>query len=67
VLEGVGVASDQWFGAAADPGTPFASTAAVPLFLGVAAIGAIPLLVYLRHLGAAPHHESAPSGATSRA
>lgn len=52
VLEGVGVATDQWFGATADPGTPFASLAAVPLFAGLAVIGMVPLLVYLRHLGA---------------
>ncbi|WP_394252563.1 hypothetical protein [Arthrobacter pityocampae] len=52
VLEGVGVATDQWFGATADPGTPFASLAAIPLFAGLAVIGMVPLLVYLRHLGA---------------
>ncbi|WP_146067323.1 hypothetical protein [Arthrobacter sp. SX1312] len=52
VVEGIGVATDQWFGAGADPGTPFASMAAVPLFAALAVIGMVPLLVYLRHLEA---------------
>ncbi|MHA7283729.1 hypothetical protein [Arthrobacter sp. TMS2-4] len=50
VLEGIGVATDQWFGAVADPDTPFASMAAVPLFTALAVIGMVPLLVYFRHL-----------------
>ncbi|WP_434991849.1 hypothetical protein [Arthrobacter sp. Ld5] len=52
VLEGVGVATDQWFGAAADPDTPFASRAAVPFFAGLAVIGMVPLVIHLRHLRA---------------
>ena len=58
VLESIGVATDQWFGAIADPDTPFASMAAVPLFLGLAIIGAVPLFFYFRHL----HAEGAPAG-----
>ena len=34
VLEGVGVATDQWFGVRADPDTAFASAGAVPLSAG---------------------------------
>ena len=53
VLEAIGVASDQWFGASADPSTPFASMAAVPIFLVLAVIGAVPLFFYLKHLNTA--------------
>lgn len=48
--EGIGVACDQWFGAAADPNTPFASTAAIPLFLGLVVVSAVPLFFYYRNL-----------------
>ena len=50
LLESIGVATDQWFGAMADPDTPFASMAAVPLFLVLAIVGAVPLFFYFRHL-----------------
>jgi hypothetical protein len=50
VLESIGVATDQWFGAMADPDTPFASMAAVPVFLALAVVSAVPLFVYMRHL-----------------
>jgi hypothetical protein len=50
VLEAIGVATDQWFGASADPTTPFASTAVIPMFLLLAVVGAVPLYVYLKHL-----------------
>jgi hypothetical protein len=50
VLEALGVATDQWFGATADPSTPFASMAAVPMFLLLALVGAVPLFFYLKHL-----------------
>ncbi|MHA7286197.1 hypothetical protein ACX80I_07960 [Arthrobacter sp. MDT3-44] len=50
VLEAVGVATDQWFGASADPTTPFASMAVVPMFLLLAVVGAVPLYFYLKHL-----------------
>jgi len=52
LLESVGVATDQWFGVLADPDTPFASMAAVPLFLALAFVGAVPLFFYMRHLDA---------------
>ena len=57
VLEAVGVATDQWFGASAEPNTPFASMAAVPLFLLLAVAGAVPLFFYLTHLGAPSGYE----------
>ena len=58
VLESVGVACDQWFGATADPDTPFASIAAIPFFLGLALVGLIPLFFYHRNLD----REDAPAG-----
>lgn len=48
--EGIGVACDQWFGAMADPNTPFASAAAIPLFLGLVVVSAVPLFFYYRNL-----------------
>jgi hypothetical protein len=53
VLEAIGVATDQWFGATADPNTAFASMAAIPIFLLLAVVGAVPLFVYLKHLDTA--------------
>lgn len=50
LLESVGVATDQWFGWMADPDTPFATLGAIPLFLGLAIVGAVPLFFYFRHL-----------------
>ena len=52
LLESIGVATDQWFGAMADPDTPFATMAAVPLFVALAIVGAVPLIFYVRHLDA---------------
>jgi len=60
VLESIGVATDQWFGAMADPGTPFASMAAVPAFSALALVGMVPLFFYLRHLDAADERAPAP-------
>jgi hypothetical protein len=54
ILESIGVASDQWFGTMADPGTPFASTEVIPLFLTLAVIGCVPLFWYLRHVDRKP-------------
>ena len=51
VIESVGVAVDQGFGHAADPTSPVASAAAVPLFAALAVIGLVPLYFYYRHLG----------------
>jgi hypothetical protein len=53
VLEAIGVATDQWFGASADPSTPFASMTAIPMFLLLAVVGAVPLFFYMKHLDAA--------------
>ncbi|MCB0895860.1 MAG: hypothetical protein H6529_05900 [Nocardioides sp.] len=48
VLESVGVAVDQWWAHAADPASPVASSAAVPLFLAVAAVALVPAVVSVR-------------------
>jgi hypothetical protein len=50
VIEGVGVAADQWFGHAADPASSVASAAAVPMFAALAVIGLVPLFFFLRNL-----------------
>jgi hypothetical protein len=50
IFEGIGVACDQWFGVMADPNTPFASTGAIPFFLGLVVVGSIPLFFYYRSL-----------------
>jgi len=52
VIEAVGVAVDQAFGHAADPASPVASAAVVPIFAAVALVELVVLLVYLRHLDA---------------
>lgn len=48
-LEGVGVATDQWFGSQADPSSPAASMTMVPVFAGLAVVI---VTVLARHLGA---------------
>lgn len=51
VVECVSVASDQWWGYAADPNWPdWASLSAVPMFLVLAAVTAIPLALYYRNI-----------------
>ena len=51
VIEDLSIASDQWWGARADAGLPqFASMSAVPAFVVVAILTALPLVWYLRHL-----------------
>ena len=50
VVEGVGVAVDQWMGSAADPASTVASAAMTPVFLALAAIGLLPLFFYMRNL-----------------
>lgn len=50
VIEGIGVAVDQWFGHAADPASPVASVAIVPVFALLALVELVPLLLYHRHL-----------------
>jgi hypothetical protein len=48
ILEGIGIAVDQWFGHQADPLSPVASLEAIPIALGVALVNAIGLSFYLR-------------------
>ena len=50
VVEGVGVAVDQWMGSAADPASTVASASMTPVFAAVAAIGLVPLFFYMRSL-----------------
>jgi len=54
VVEGVGVAVDQWMGSAADPASTVASAAMTPVFAGLAAIGLVPLFFYMRNLHERP-------------
>jgi hypothetical protein len=55
VLEGIGVATDQWFGSRADPTSGIASSSMVPAFAAVALIVAVPLVCYLRNIDRDPH------------
>ncbi|MFI5588387.1 hypothetical protein ACIA5G_25265 [Amycolatopsis sp. NPDC051758] len=55
VLEGVGVATDQWFGSRADPASGIASSSMVPVFAVVALVVAVPLACYLRNVDRDPH------------
>jgi hypothetical protein len=48
VLEGIGVATDQYLGASADPTSIQVSFAIVPVFAALAVITAIPLYFYVR-------------------
>lgn len=50
LVEGVGVAVDQWLGHRADPGSDWASMGAVWLFVGTTAVGLIPVWTALRRL-----------------
>jgi hypothetical protein len=50
IVEGVGVAVDQWMGSAADPTSTVASAAVSPVFLAIAVIGLVPLFFYMRNL-----------------
>lgn len=50
-LEGVGVASDQWFGSRADPTSPAASMTMVPVFAGLALVIGVVLVRHLRAVG----------------
>ncbi len=54
VIEGVGVAVDQWMGGAADPSSTVASASMTPVFLVLAAIGLVPLFFYMRNLADRP-------------
>ncbi len=48
VIEGVSVAVDQWFGVHADPSSSVVSLSLVAPFLGLAAVGLVPLWLLLR-------------------
>jgi hypothetical protein len=50
VLESISIATDQWFGARADPLSPSASVSAVPAFAALAVITALPLVWFCRFL-----------------
>jgi hypothetical protein len=50
VLESIGIATDHWFGSHADPLSSSASMSMVPAFAVIAAISALPLVRYCRHL-----------------
>ena len=51
LVESISVASDQWWGVRADDSQPdWASMTAVPMFLAVAALTAVPLGRYLRNI-----------------
>lgn len=50
VMEAVGIAVDQWFGAQADPSSDVASMSAVPAFAAFALVGVVPLWFHLRAL-----------------
>jgi hypothetical protein len=51
VFEAIGIATDQWFGHAADPSSSLASAAMVPAFAVLAVVGTLPLIPYFRALG----------------
>jgi hypothetical protein len=48
VIEAIGVATDQWFGHAADPASTVVSGGAVWVFAAMAVIGLVPLIPFLR-------------------
>ena len=54
VVEGLGVAVDQWMGSAADPTSTVASAAMTPVFAVLAVIGLVPLYFYMRSLHERP-------------
>jgi hypothetical protein len=54
VIESVSIAVDQWYGHAADPGSPVASAALVPAFAVLALAGLVPIYYLLRGLAGPP-------------
>jgi hypothetical protein len=61
VLESISIAVDQWYGHAAAPASPVASSALVPAFAALAAIGLIPAGLLLHGLsGGVPGVTAAP-------
>ena len=53
VLESIGIATDQWFGARADATTDFADASMTPVFLVAALVIAVPAVVMLRSVAPA--------------
>jgi hypothetical protein len=54
VLEGIGVATDQYLGASADPTSTQVSFSVVPLFIALALISLTPLWLYFRRAAESP-------------
>ena len=48
ILEGIGIAVDQWFGHQADPASPHASIEVIPMMIALAVVNLIGLYFYLR-------------------
>jgi hypothetical protein len=48
LIEAIGVATDQWLGTIADPGTTQASMEGVALFVAVGLIALVPLFFFFR-------------------
>jgi hypothetical protein len=48
ILEGIGIAVDQWFGHQADPASHHASLEVIPIMIGLAIVNLIGLYFYLR-------------------
>ena len=66
VIEAIGVATDQWFGWVADPGTTQASMEGVALFVVVGLIALVPLFFFYRP-ELAPRVAGQPSATTGPA
>jgi hypothetical protein len=49
-LEGIGVATDQWFGSRADPTSPAASMSVIPAFAALAVVTGTVLALYLHNI-----------------
>ena len=54
VIESVSIAVDQWYGHAADPGSPVASAALVPAFAVLALVGLMPIYYLLSGFASPP-------------
>jgi hypothetical protein len=52
VMESIGIATDQWFGAVADPNSPISSLTMTPVFATIAVIVSVPTFVFLRNITA---------------
>ena len=50
VVEGIGVAVDQWMGSAADPASTVASAAMTPVFAALALVALVPLFFFMKNL-----------------